>query len=103
MNVLTTAGKSVQLKITLAGARDVLGGDVTDPDPAIGSLTHIVPIYRTRYMSYCNVTGFPSAPFASADFEQNVTSLLVNKFSVGTEEEGYKISYKNYNSKIGNR
>ena len=36
------------------------------------------------------------------DFDNNSTSLIVNNFTIGPEEEGYKISYKNYNSKIGN-
>lgn len=36
------------------------------------------------------------------DFENNRTSLLVNNFTIGSEANGFKISYKNYNSKIGN-
>lgn len=36
------------------------------------------------------------------DFENNATSLIVNNFTISDENEGYKISYKNYNSRIGN-
>ena len=36
------------------------------------------------------------------DFDNNSTNLIVNNFTVGNEESGFKISYKNYNSKIGN-
>eukprot|EP00095_Tigriopus_kingsejongensis_P003282 maker-scaffold781_size98004-snap-gene-0.21 protein:Tk03282 transcript:maker-scaffold781_size98004-snap-gene-0.21-mRNA-1 annotation:"techylectin-5b precursor" len=36
------------------------------------------------------------------DFDGNRTSLLVNNFTLGNEDNGYKISYKNYNSQIGN-
>lgn len=36
------------------------------------------------------------------DFDGNSTSLIVNDFMVGDEASSYKISYKNYNSRIGN-
>lgn len=36
------------------------------------------------------------------DFDNNSTNLLVNNFTVGEEDSGYRIHYKNYNSKIGN-
>ncbi len=36
------------------------------------------------------------------DFDGNKTALMVNNFTVGNEESGYALSYKNYNSKIGN-
>ena len=37
-----------------------------------------------------------------SDFDNNRTAIMINNFTVGTEEELYKISYKNYNSRIGN-
>lgn len=36
------------------------------------------------------------------DFDGNTTSLIVNNFTIANEDNGYAISYKNYNSKIGN-
>jgi len=37
-----------------------------------------------------------------SDFEGNSTSLLINGFKISDEENGYAISYLNYNSRIGN-
>lgn len=37
-----------------------------------------------------------------ADFDGNSTKLLVNNFNIANEEEGFKIFYKNYNSRLGN-
>jgi ficolin len=36
------------------------------------------------------------------DFDNNQTSLIVTNFTVGDETSGYALSYKYYNSKIGN-
>ncbi len=36
-----------------------------------------------------------------ADFDGGATSLIVNNFTIGSEQSGYRISYKNYNSRIG--
>ena len=38
---------------------------------------------------------------AMTDFDDNRTAIMINNFTVGPEREHYKISYKNYNSRLG--